>query len=151
MPPNSIEWINQFTTGLLEGFPGSSDGKESACNVGDLGLIPELERSPGGGHGYPLQYYCPENPHEQRSLVGYSPRGHKELDTIELLSSSSSSRLTGKSSSPSPYLGQAFPSLYVSCALPPSSPISPLALYQEICQSPLKQAWPCDTPPSGDA
>ena len=39
-------------------FPGGSDGKESACNVGDLGLIPRLGRSPGGGHGNPLQYSC---------------------------------------------------------------------------------------------
>ena len=42
-------------------FPGGSDGKESACNVGDLGLIPGLGRSPGGGHGNPLQYSCLEN------------------------------------------------------------------------------------------
>ena len=38
------------------GFPGGSYGKESACNAGDLGLIPELERPPGEGNGYPLQY-----------------------------------------------------------------------------------------------
>ena len=38
----------------LLGFPGSSAGKESACNVGDLGLIPGLGRSPGEGKGYPL-------------------------------------------------------------------------------------------------
>ena len=38
------------------GFPGGSAGKESACNVGDLGLIPGLGRSPGEGKGYPLQY-----------------------------------------------------------------------------------------------
>ena len=38
------------------GFPGGSDGKESACSVGDLGLIPGLGRSPGGRHGNPLQY-----------------------------------------------------------------------------------------------
>ena len=44
------------------GFPGGSDGKESVCNVGDLGLIPGLGRSPGGGHGNPLQYSCLENP-----------------------------------------------------------------------------------------
>ena len=42
------------------GFPGGSDGKESACNAGDLGLIPGLGRSPGGGHGNPLQYSCLE-------------------------------------------------------------------------------------------
>ena len=44
------------------GFPGGSDGKESACNAGNLGLIPGSERSPGGGHGNPLQYSCLENP-----------------------------------------------------------------------------------------
>ena len=43
------------------GFPGGSDGKESACNVGDLGLIPGLGRSPGEGKGYPLQYSGLEN------------------------------------------------------------------------------------------
>ena len=42
-----------------------------------------LGRSPGGGHGNPLQYSCLENPHGQRSLAGYSPWGHKELDTTE--------------------------------------------------------------------
>ena len=41
--------------------PGGSDGKESACNVGDLGSIPGLGRFPGGGHGNPLQYSCLEN------------------------------------------------------------------------------------------
>ena len=54
----------------LLGFPGSSDGKESACNTGDLGLTPGLGRSPGGGHGNPLQYSCLKNPHGQRSLAG---------------------------------------------------------------------------------
>ena len=44
------------------GFPGSSNGKESACNVGDLGSIPGLGRSPGEGNGNPLQYSCLENP-----------------------------------------------------------------------------------------
>jgi len=43
------------------GFPGGSDGKESARNVGDLGLIPGLGRSPGGGHDTPLQYSRLEN------------------------------------------------------------------------------------------
>ena len=44
------------------GFPGGSDGKESACNAGDLGSIPELGISSGEGNGNPLQYSCPENP-----------------------------------------------------------------------------------------
>ena len=68
------------------GFPGGSDGKESVCNVGDLCSIPGLGRSPGGGHGNPLQYSCLENPHGQRSLTSYSPWGHKESDTTERLS-----------------------------------------------------------------
>ena len=58
-------------------------GKESACNAGDLGSIPGLGRSPGGGHGDPLQYSCLENPHGQRSLVGYSPWGRKESDATK--------------------------------------------------------------------
>jgi len=44
------------------GFHGGSDGKESACNVGDLGSIPGSERAPGEGNGNPLQYSCLENP-----------------------------------------------------------------------------------------
>ena len=44
------------------GFSGSSDGKEAACSAGDLGSIPGLGRSPGGGHGTPLQYSRLENP-----------------------------------------------------------------------------------------
>ena len=43
------------------GFPGGSDGKASACSVGDLGSIPGLGRSPGEGNGNPLQYSCLEN------------------------------------------------------------------------------------------
>ena len=43
------------------GFPGSSAGKESACSVGDLGLIPGLRISSGEGNGYPLQYFSLEN------------------------------------------------------------------------------------------
>ena len=43
------------------GFPGGSDGKESACNAGNLGLIPGSGRFPGEGNGYPIQYSCLEN------------------------------------------------------------------------------------------
>ena len=49
-------------------------------------MIPRLRRSPGGRHGNPLQYSCLENPHGQKSLVGYSPWGCKELDVTERLS-----------------------------------------------------------------
>ena len=79
---------NAGNTSLILGpdFPGGSEGKESTCNVGDLGSIPGLGRSPGGGYGNPLQYSCLENPHGQRSLVGCSPWGHKESDTTKRLS-----------------------------------------------------------------
>ena len=46
---------------MVEGFPGGSDGKEAACDVGDVGLIPGLGRSPGEGSVYPLQYSCLED------------------------------------------------------------------------------------------
>jgi len=75
------------------GCPGGSDGKESACDAGDLGSIPGLGRSPGGGHGNPLQYSCLENPLEQRSLAGCSPWRRKESDTTERLSTAHSSTL----------------------------------------------------------
>ena len=55
-------------------------------DAGDLGSIPGLGRSPGGGPGDPLQYSCLENPHGQRTLAGYSPWGHRESDTTERLS-----------------------------------------------------------------
>ena len=51
-------------------------GKEFACNggaIGDVGLIPGLGRSPGGGHGNPTPLFLPGESHRQRSLVGYSP------------------------------------------------------------------------------
>ena len=68
------------------GFLGGSDGKELAYHVGDLGSIPGLERSPGGGHGSQLQYSFLDSPHGQRSLAGYSPWGREESDTTEQLS-----------------------------------------------------------------
>ena len=82
-----IPWRrDRLPTPVFLGFPGSSVGKESTCNVGELGSIPGLGRSPGGGHGNPLYYSCLENPHGQRSLVGYSLWGRKESDTTERLS-----------------------------------------------------------------
>ena len=69
-----------MVTSSLDVFEGLASlvaqlGKESACNVGDLGLIPELERCPGGGHGNPLQYSCLENPMDKGAWRGYSPWG----------------------------------------------------------------------------
>ena len=59
------------------GFPSGSDGKESACNVGDLGSIPGSGRSPGGGHGLPTPVFLPGEFHGQRSLTGYRPCGRR--------------------------------------------------------------------------
>ena len=64
-----IPWRKgRLPTPVFLGFPCGTAGKESACNVGDLGLIPGLGRSPGEGKGYPLEY---------------SGLGRKELDTPE--------------------------------------------------------------------
>ena len=82
---NSLEeeFVVLFKSGLW-GFPGRSDGKESACNAGDRGLIPRLGRSSGEENGYPLWYSCLENSmagYSRNSLAGYSPWGRKESDT----------------------------------------------------------------------
>ena len=62
---------------------GASDSKESACIVGDPGLIPGSGRFPWRRECYPLQYSCLGKSHGQKSLVGYSPWGCKELDMSE--------------------------------------------------------------------
>ena len=64
---------DRLPTPVFLGFPGGTEGKESTRNSGDLGLIPGLGRSPGGGHGNALQYSCLGSPTGKRSLVGYSP------------------------------------------------------------------------------
>ena len=74
-----LRFLSQPKTG---GFPGGSDGKDSACNAGYLGSIPGLGRSPREGSGYPLQYSCLENSMDRgvwQAIV------HKiaESDTIE--------------------------------------------------------------------
>ena len=65
---------------------GVKNSPASAGNLRDVGSIPGSGRSPGEGHGNPLQYFCLEHPHGQRSLAGYSPWGHKESDTTKQLS-----------------------------------------------------------------
>ena len=68
---------DKLPTPVFLGFPGGSAGKESACNAGDLGLIPELGRSPGGD---PTPAFWPEEFHGLQR--------HKELDVTEQLSES---------------------------------------------------------------
>ena len=67
----------------LSNFNSGSDGKECACNAGDLGLIGELGRSPGEGNGNPLQCSCLENPSDGGALWA-AVWDHTELDTTEM-------------------------------------------------------------------
>ena len=72
-----------LSMGIVQmGFPDGSDGKESACNAGDPGLIPGLGRSPGVGNRNPLQYSCLENLMD-RGAWRAAVHGVPELDTIE--------------------------------------------------------------------
>ena len=65
------------------GFSVGSDSKESACNAGDLSLIPGLGRFFEKGNVYPL--FLPGESHGQRRMAGYSPWGYKESDMTEQL------------------------------------------------------------------
>ena len=78
------KYLKNFNKGLIT-FSGGADGKESACNMGDLGSIPGLGRSPGGGHDNPLQCSRLDNPHGPKSLAGYSLWGRKESNMTERL------------------------------------------------------------------
>ena len=87
----SLEWVAiSFFRGSFQlrdlthssGFPGGSNPKDSACNAVDPGSISGLGRSPGEGNGYP-SIFLVEEFNGERSLVGYSSRGHKELDRVE--------------------------------------------------------------------
>ena len=78
---------NLHTSRVTLAFQGALVVKKSPANTGDIrdvGSVPGWGRSPGGGHGNPLQYSCLENPHGQRSLAGCSPWGRKELDMTEV-------------------------------------------------------------------
>ena len=82
-----IRWRkDRLPTPVFLGFPCGSAGIESAHNPGDLGSIPGLERSPGEGKGYPLQYSGLENSTDR----GYRSWGPKELDTTEQLTHTTS-------------------------------------------------------------
>ena len=62
---------------MLQGFPGGSDNKESACSAGDPGCIPGWERSPEEGNGCPLQYSCLENPMDTGTWQAHSLRSQR--------------------------------------------------------------------------
>ena len=87
MLPEFFPFGNKLYFLRAQGFPGSSSGKESACNAGDLGWIPGLERSPGEWNGYPRQYSGLENSMDSIvHIVFIVHGGHKESDTTEQLS-----------------------------------------------------------------
>ena len=100
-----IVWSFSFITFEMKtSLPWWLRGKESACKEGDPGSIPGSGRSPGGGNGNPLQYSCPEKSHGQKSLVGYSPKGHKESDMTERLSTKSENVLSVEDAKVTPFL-----------------------------------------------
>ena len=82
--PNTLLKIFAYIFKYID-FPGGSDSKASVYNAGSLGLIPESGRFPWRRKWHPSPVFLPGKPHGQRSLVGYSPWGRKELDTTEQL------------------------------------------------------------------
>ena len=116
-------WRDRLPTPVFLGLPGGSVGKESACNVGDLGSIPELGRSPGEGNSYPiqysglenfmdcrnhgregngnpLQYSCLENPRDRGAWWAAVYGVTQNWTWLKRFSSSSSSRVHGVTKSP---------------------------------------------------
>ena len=93
----SQAWLSNWTEPKLPGFPSSLAGKEASCNAGDPGSIPGSGRSPGEVLGYPLQYSYVENPHEQRSLAGYSSWGHRVRHNRETKNSIAQTSVTKRS------------------------------------------------------
>ena len=79
-------WLVGDSIQVPQGFPGSSDSKESACNAGDTGSIPGSGRSPGEGNGNPLQCSCPKNPMDRRAwwatVCGVSKNGTRLNNTF---------------------------------------------------------------------
>ena len=64
---------------VVKNLPGN------VADAGDVGLVHGLERSPGGGNGTPIQYFCLENPKDRGAWQSYTPWGHKESDMAKRL------------------------------------------------------------------
>ena len=123
-------------------FPGGSEVKESACNVGDLGLIPGSGRSPGEGNSNPLQYSCLENAMDRavfspgespgrRSLVSNSPRGRKEWTRRSSFTSSEPASFLPAPPAPSSYRNTPLGLLFVQlkCSTQPTVQTEPLVIW----------------------
>ena len=76
-----IELLIKIYLFIIKGLPCSSIGKESICNAGDSGLIPELGRSPGEGNGNSFQYSCLGNPMDREAWQAIVHGVRKEKDT----------------------------------------------------------------------
>jgi len=76
-------WFKSRLHHVFEELPGGSDRKESACNAGDLGLVPGLGRSPGEQNGYPLQYSCLENMLMLGKIEGRRRRGWQRMRWLD--------------------------------------------------------------------
>ena len=71
-----MAWFHLYKVSkIVKGFPCAPDDKESACNMGDLGSIPGLGRTPGEGNGYPLQYSCLENSMDRETWEAWCLHG----------------------------------------------------------------------------
>ena len=81
----SFLWLHDIPSYIHCGFPAGSDGKASACNVGDLGFHPWVRKIPWRRAWQPTPVFLLGESHGRRSLEGYSPGGHKESDTTERL------------------------------------------------------------------
>ena len=77
--------IKLLVISLLKGFPGGSDGKESTYNAGDLSSVPGSGRIPWRREWLTNPVFLPAEFNGQRSLMGYSPQGHKKLNITQLL------------------------------------------------------------------
>ena len=75
--------ISSISFNTTPGLPRWHSGKEPACNARDAGLIPGSGRSPGSRKWQPVPVFLPGKFHGQRSLVGYSPWGHRESDKTD--------------------------------------------------------------------
>ena len=77
--PRSFSWDHPWS----QGFHGGSDGKDSACNAGDPGLIPGSGSSPGEGNGHPLQYSCLDSSPDRGTWPGPSPCSQRQTGLSE--------------------------------------------------------------------